>query len=453
MGRCYTRRVQGLIRPAPRARSILRWVVFLALWGLITHGTHAGTGDEPHYLAIAHSIAFDGDLDLSNNYGPNEPLIAGGTLRMEAHVQPGSGGVLRPVHDIGLPLLFAPYVRVAEPLTRALVRTLPAPLLQRARLTPAVLYRHLLSMAMIVLATVLATMMFDTFLALGASGGAALASAVLLMLSPPLLIFSVLFFTELLSALIGFAVFRRILLVDTIGGWRWALVGCATGFLFLIHAKNIGLIVPLVAIGLYTLRAPERRREAGLFALGAGLMLLVRSAVNFSFWGSPISGPHARFAASGSSDLLHEALIRIAGLTVDQEFGLLPYAPIYVLAPIGAIALARANRTLALSALLIVGVYVALIVAPPINVHGWMGGWNPPARFLTPVAPLLGLFVFAGMRALPSVLVMPVLLLQIVISAYAWQHPKMLWNDGNGRAAFCEITGSRICDRLPSLVE
>jgi hypothetical protein len=441
----------GEIRPAARARSLLRWVAFLALWGLITHGTHAGTGDEPHYLAIAHSIAFDGDIDLANNYGANAPLIAGGTLRMEAHVQPGRDGVLRPVHDIGLPLLFAPYVRVAEPLTHALVRTLPAPLLQRARLTPAVLYRHLLSMAMIVLATVLARMMFDTFLALGASSGAALASALLLALSPPLLIFSVLFFTELLSALICFAVFRRILLVETFGGWRWALIGCATGFLFLIHAKNIGLVVPLVAIGVYTLRAPERRREAALFALGVGLLLLARSAINFYFWGSPISGPHARFASGGSGALLHEVLVRIGGLTIDQEFGLLPYAPLYVLTPVGVIALARANRTLALSALLMVGVYVALIVAPPINVHGWMGGWNPPARFLTPVVPLLGLFVFAGMRAVPSVVVLPVLLLQLVISGYAWQHPKMLWNDGNGRAAFCEITGSRVCDRLPSL--
>ena len=439
--------------PEARARSILRWVVFLALWGLITHGTYAGSGDEPHYLAIAHSIAFDGDIDLANNYGPNEPLIAGGSLRMEAHVQPGTGGVLRPVHDIGLPLLFAPFVRVAEPLTSLLVRTLPASLLRRARLTPGVLYRHLLSMAMIVLATVLASMMFDASLALSGSIGAALGTALLISLSPPLLIFSVLFFTELVSAVICFAVFRRMLFVETAGAWRWASIGCATGFLFLIHAKNIGFIVPLVAIGIYTLRAPERRREASLFALGAALMLLARTAVNYYFWGSLVSGPHARFSTSGSGEVLQEVLVRLAGLTVDQEFGLLPYAPIYVLAPIGAISLMRTNRTLALSALAIVVFSVALIVAPPINVHGWMGGWNPPARFLTPIAPLLGLFVFAGMRAVPNLLVLPVLLLQLLISSYAWQHPKILWNDGNGRAAFCEITGSRVCDRLPSLVK
>ena len=58
----------------------LRTIVALVLLGFITHSTNAGSGDEPHYLAIAHSIAFDGDLDLANNYGANEPLIAGGGL-------------------------------------------------------------------------------------------------------------------------------------------------------------------------------------------------------------------------------------------------------------------------------------------------------------------------------------------------------------------------------------
>ena len=74
------------------ARRALQAIVVLVLWGLITHGTHAGTGDEPHYLAIAHSIAFDGDLDLANNYGANEPLVGGGVLQPEAHVRPGVGG-------------------------------------------------------------------------------------------------------------------------------------------------------------------------------------------------------------------------------------------------------------------------------------------------------------------------------------------------------------------------
>ena len=40
-------------------------LVAVVLAGLMSHGTFAGSGDEPHYLVISHSIAFDGDLDMA----------------------------------------------------------------------------------------------------------------------------------------------------------------------------------------------------------------------------------------------------------------------------------------------------------------------------------------------------------------------------------------------------
>ena len=437
-----------------RARSALKAIVFLALWGLITHGTYAGTGDEPHYLAAAHSLAFDGDLDLANNYGSNEPLVGGGVLNPEAHVRPGVGGVARPVHDVGLPLMFAPYVRIAVPLTHTLARIIPPQVMQRARLNPAVLYRHLISLAMIALTTMLAGWMFDAFIALQASPGAALATSLLLTLSPPLLIFSILFFTELVSALVCFLVFRHVWLVETRGVVRWALLGLATGFLFLLHAKNIGLTIPLALLALGRMRSPDRRREAGAFGLAVVLMIGVRTALNYYFWGALVSGPHARFNEwPGWSALAGEMGTRVAGLLVDQEFGLLPYAPIYLLVVAGAFVLLKSRRELAVSALFVVAVYVGLIVFPLTNVHGWMGGWNPAARFLTPIVPLLALFVFAGGRAAARPVVVILAVLQIGISAYAWQHPKILWNDGNGRASVCELTQLRFCRYLPSLAK
>jgi hypothetical protein len=434
------------------SRRALQAIVVLVLWGLITHGTHAGTGDEPHYLAIAHSIAFDGDLDLANNYGANEPLVGGGVLPPETHVLPGVGGVARPVHDVGLPLLFAPIVRLAVPLTRALTRLLPEAAMRRARLNPPVLYRHLLSLAMIALAALLAGLMFDAFVALGASPRAASGTAALLMLSPPLLIFSVLFFTELLSALLCVLVFYRICLRDTRGARPWWWLGCLTGFLFLVHARNVGLTMPLAALALYRLRAPERRRDATAFALGLGALVLVRTAVNYLFWGTLVANPHARLASwPGWITLTGETATRTLGLLVDQEFGLLIYAPVYALALWGARALLTTRRDVALSAVLTVGHYLALVICPLTNDHGWTGGWSPAARFLTPVAPLLGLFVFAGLKAAPRPLAAAVVALQIGISAYAWQHPKILWNDGDGRAAVCEPLGARVCAYLPSL--
>jgi hypothetical protein len=440
-----------------RTRRIVQTIVVLVLWGLITHGTYAGSGDEPHYLAIAHSIAFDGDLDLANNYSTHEPLIAGGALLPEAHVDTGRGGVSRPVHDVGLPLLFAPVVRVAVPLTGLLTRVVPEPAMRRARLTPAVLYRHLLSFAMIAVAAVLAGLMFDTFVALGRSPRASAAVAILLALSPPLLIMSVLFFTELAAALLCLFVFRRTTIENTDGVFWWLVVGTATGFLWLLHARNIGLVIPLSVLALQALRARSTRIESAAFALGLLAMLALRTAINFHFWGAYVTSPHARLGTEWSmSGTITTILRRLAGLLVDQEFGLLIYAPVYLLAFAGAVVLARERKTLARQLLLVTGVYVSLILLPFTNVHGWSGGWSPPARFLTPIVPLFGLAVLAGMAGARTVrreVLATVIAAQIAIDVYAWQRPKVLWNDGNGRAAFCAGWLEPICGVLPALAD
>jgi hypothetical protein len=441
-----------------RTRRLLQLIVVLVLWGLMTHGTFAGSGDEPHYLVIAHSIAFDWDLDLSNNYGANVPLVAGGALQPEAHVQPGVDGVGRPVHDVGLPLLFVPVVRVAEPLTYVLTNTIPARILERARLTPGLLYRHLLSLAMIALTVILAGRIFDAGILLGASTRAAFGGTLLIVLSPPLLIFSILFFTELLSAWLCFVVFCRLALAPAKGAASWAWIGAATGLLFLVHARNIGLVLPLTAIAVPQLRASSDRRDAMAFGAGLIALIAIRTAFNHHFWGTWITSPHARL--SGAFDLgalLHEIGIRLAGLLVDQEFGLLVYAPVYLLAIAGFVALSRSRREidadLTIRALLVCGVYVLFIVLPFTNVHGWTGGWSPAARFLTPIVPLFGIALIAGLRAAPLALVAIIVAAQIGIDVFVWSRPKLLWNDGNGRAAFCEPLGERVCDYLPALAK
>ena len=107
-----------------RRGRLLVGVVFAIVWGLITHGTFAGSGDEPHYMMIAHSLAFDADLDLANNYR-DATLIGAGTLVPEAHALEREGR-LRPVHDIGMPLALAPVVRLAYSTAERLGNVLPA---------------------------------------------------------------------------------------------------------------------------------------------------------------------------------------------------------------------------------------------------------------------------------------------------------------------------------------
>jgi hypothetical protein len=72
---------------------------------------------------------------------------------------------------------------------------------------------------------------------------------------------------------------------------------------------------------------------------------------------------------------------------LDQEFGLLAYAPMFVLAIPGLGRLARERPRAGLAALLM----LAAVAVTAGSWHMWRGGWNPPARFLVPVVPVLAL--------------------------------------------------------------
>ena len=436
--------------PPNRQKRALRIGVALVLLGLLTHGTYAGSGDEPHYLAIAHSLAFDHDLDLANNYGANEPLIAGGGLAPEYHLHAGVGGVMRPVHDVGLPLLFAPAVRILRPTAAWLSATVPEAFLKRVRVTPSVLYRHLLSMAMIAIALWLAGMLCDAFVQLGASARASALIAALVMLSPPTLIFSILFFTELTTAAVAFFVFRRTMLAPPAGVAGWAVTGAATGLLFLLHARNAGLVAPLLLLGLRAVWRQKKARHAAALVSGAAALLVTRTLINHVFWGTWLTTPHAALgSARGLAETVRIAGLRMAGLLVDQEFGVLVYAPFLVLAPLGLVWMRE--RGVARAVVFTCACYLALVLWPVTNVHGWSGGWNPAGRFLLPLVPLVALALPAAFAATPRVLLVGVVTLQVLLNAYLWQNPKNLWNDGDGVAAACSRGGYGVCRWLPSI--
>jgi hypothetical protein len=75
----------------------------------------------------------------------------------------------------------------------------------------------------------------------------------------------------------------------------------------------------------------------------------------------------------------------LPGLFLDQEFGLLVYAPVLVLAIPGLLFLVRRDRRLGL-----VGILAILaVVLTAGSWHMWRGGFNPPGRFLVPIVPIL----------------------------------------------------------------
>jgi hypothetical protein len=298
---------------------------------------------------------------------------------------------------------------------------------------------------------VLATVMFDAFVTIGVLPAAAFWTALLVALSPPLLIYSILLFTELPSGLLCLFAFRRIALdEDAARLSSWALAGAAAGLLLLVHIRNVGLVLGLILVALDRLRRDGSARAGMAFAVPLGVLLPVRTVLIHHMWGTWLTTPIAHAGAWDWRAMFVTPATRLAGLLLDQEFGLLPYAPIFILAVVGFGALARTNRLLAWRLSVVAGGYLLLVVLPISNPYTWTAGWSPAARFLVPIVPLLAIGLVAAIRATPHLILVPILLVQIAIDGYMWQHPKDLWNDGDGVAAVCSRGGASFCAYLPS---
>lgn len=434
-----------------RRRRRLLIVSALLLGGLLTHSTYAGTGDEPHYLAVAHSLAFDRDLDLSNNYDAGEWITGG--VDPGAHVAAGASGAARPVHDIGMPLMMAPYVALVRPLLASVLPFVPASWMDRLRVTPATIYRHALSAGMIALTLCVAWLLFDLLVAIGVRPTHAWWGTLLVVASPPLAIYGILFFSELASALFALVVFRWIVVSDARGAPHWATAGAVAGLLVLVHIRNAGLLVAFLFLAWVIAR---RRGDVWLgaaFAIGAVVTVSLRTAVTHYLWGTWLATPHARAGewagAAGTAAIVGR---RLAGLLIDQEYGLLIYAPMFVAVIIAFWRWPSGVRDLRAPLAVAIGAYLVFILLPQTNDHGWTGGWSPAARFWVPAVPFLAIAAVAGLLSAPRALAVAIVAVQVVVSGYFWQNPKNLWNEGDGIAAVCERGGATFCGALPSFV-
>ena len=423
---------------APVNRRLLFILTFLFIWTLTTHSKTSGDGDEPHYMMIAHSLIFDRDLDLSNNYADKSIVISDGNLE-ERHGMPGRGGRFYPTHDPGMPLLFAPYYGAAYLLSARLAEGLPEGLLRASKLNRWGLLRAFMSMAMIGLSGLLAVQIFDLCLHFTGKKELSFYWALLTVCSPPILSFSYLFFTELLSALLAVYSYRKLTLDDSPEPRRFAAAGFWTSFLFFIHVKNIGIVIALAVIALYRLRsAKDAARSAWAWLAAFGLVLALRTAVNYGMWGTLLSAPQTHAAFNGWS-VWSQMVCRVFGLLLDQEAGLFVYGPMYVLALPAFYVLWRSSKARFAELLLPFALTYGLIVSFPLwTWHGWTGFWSPACRYLVPAVPFLSLaavFLLKDLARAPLAL-KSLLGLQVLLDFFFWQFPKLLWNDGDGIAAF-----------------
>lgn len=424
-------------RAPGKLRATLAVTTFLVLFGLITHGHYAASGDAVHYLIISHSVAFDGDFDVANDYSDPARLL---TDPHEAHARPGRNGVLRPVHDVGLPVLAAPFVGLAYRLA-PLVDRLPESFRRKSKLTEFIAFRQLVSLLMICVTAALAARFFTLSSELTGMTSAAFGFSILWVLSPPILTHGYLFLTEIPTALLALVIY---------GNNRSRFLGVLTGLLLLIHVRNIGLVLVFTFLFLWrnSRDALARRR----FLIGLAAMFAIKVGLNWLFWGTLFTTPHEHFAGwPGLWTFFAESATRVCGLLFDARHGLLMSAPIYLLAPAGLILLGRRSRGSANELWLIAAAYLFFVINPVTNVHGWRGGWSPAARFLVPIAPFVAMSLPLVVKSrLGAIVTAVVVMLQIVISAFQWAHPLFTFSEGPGASLWVtNLAGSAIADALP----
>jgi hypothetical protein len=243
---------------------------------------------------------------------------------------------------------------------------------------------------------------------------------------------------------LALAVALRLLLAGPgLGGAVAAALLAAT--LPWLHLKMLPAAMALAAIAAVRLRG---RTRAAFFAV-AGVMGLGFLAYYRAIFG--VASPLALYGGV-PRDADGSPLRALVGLAIDRSFGLLPYAPVFLIALCGLGALARRRAW----EWLLAG---AAVLVPVLPWRMWWGGQCPPARFLVPLVPVLALALAARVAATRTGLARwrwPLVLLGVATTIGMTVRPAalLLLNRGDRPTRlWAALSGDRpIATYLPSLV-
>lgn len=351
-------------RHASWALFVLLALLYVAA-GIWTTRRVAPTGDEPYYLLAADSLLHGEGFALdrrwseiaSSGYDPGDHLADLPRQSAPSRRAPGHF----PLHDLGLSMLLAlPFSIGGRALAVACVGVAMAAAVALAHRAAS----RLVSPRM-------------------AAGGALLGG-----LSVPALTYSGQLFPDSLMAVAVAAGLAA--LVGAAPLWAGAIGIAALPFL---HLRGWPLAIALLlAVGWGRTRRDRATLLAPLLAVVIG-----GSVLDQAVYGVPL--PHAGFLLffTGRADTSLGAYATttpfgVLGLFVDRAFGLLPAAPVALLAFVGAGVAARRQVVLPLLAI------PYLLVASTVD---WTGGASPQARYLAPLVPLLVMFLALGIAARP----------------------------------------------------
>ncbi len=333
------------------------------------------TGDEPHYLLITHSLWHDGDTNLFNNYQQKDY-----TSFYWDELLPAFGDQ---VNDT---TIYSYRHKGVYPHT-----LLPGYVLGG---------RFGATLQMNLIAALLMGQVFLLAVELFQSLPAAFMTWLGMAFTIPLVVYMGQIYPETLAALLTVWIVRLIRNLPEEQVWRnrrfWrggVLIAGSLLLLVLLKTRYLPLAGTLMLF--FLIRIVQRKTRltqkflffAGMVALFALLGAIALFADKYLLGGMFL----ARISDSRYMSWFlqgYNPLSGVFGLLFDQEYGLLFYAPLYLLAFIGVGLLTRAELAQTLPLLMIVGVNHLVIALWPL----WHAAPTPPVRYLLPVVPLFGVF-------------------------------------------------------------
>ncbi|MGE0451494.1 MAG: hypothetical protein AB7Q29_18115 [Vicinamibacterales bacterium] len=464
--RCRGRLHAGWWRPRVipgRRTAFAISLVFNVVFGLYSARTLGVGGDEPHYLVIAQSLIRDGDLAIENNHERGDYReYYGGSLRPD-YMRRGIDGRIYSVHAPGLPALLIPAFLVAG--ARG-------------------------ATVFVALTGALAALSIFDIACLLAGRGVAWVVWAGVSLSVPFLPHAWLIFPEMPGALI---VAWCVLWMVQTGRRGWAVRaqrGVADALLPRLHTKIdvfqalFGLALAARAAGVTFVLRPSRAADVAANAadhvaadaadhgaatrarLSAAAAFLVPNAVSGVLWLYSFRvlygafNPEAAYGAYVAAYVLASNIPHgLIGLFFDQKFGLLFYAPVYLVAIAGGAVMLRdpALRRLAL----VLGAVVVVFVGSTARLYMFWGGSSAPARFLVPILPcmvpaLAWTLTRVRAPALRGLLAAAIgASVAFAVCAAAWPQSRLFFSDPHGRARVLEAIqgGAPLAESIPTFTD
>lgn len=419
-------------QPVRHAAIYVFLVAFLAFGGCVPWMwlSSSPQGDEAHFMVLTHSLVFDHDFDVGNNYKngdykeefppPSPGEFRGypyasiqrdgiGGMPREPHVIRNYRGQLMTQHDMGTPLLLVPGyaldLREGALMTIALIAALGA------------------------------AAIFELALLLGASNFRALLTVALFCFTTPYYVYSQAALTDLSGAVailwIALQFFRYRMQERN----RYLLLsGILIAMLPWFNIRYWSLAGPaFLVLCAWLIRRESGRYGALIQKLGlVGIPSLVSlgafAAIDKVLFNTYI--PNAAMVFVGRSMPVFKAqpVRGFLGMMFDQSFGLIPTGPLYVAVAAGMIVLFWRDRW-AFAALLLPGLgYLSFLSCNQF----WSGGWCAPGRYILsavlPMVPAAALVLNRKVRWLVVIFAAWSFFISIMFTVNSYLRMPSLWN-------------------------